>query len=764
MNYAMKKIIILLFLYILSFSFYGQNITGKIIDAENSIEIDNVQIVNLSANFSTSSDINGTFIIPKSDTYIFSKKGFISKTISITKSTFLVISLQANPVNLEEIQITTSNFQSELKKLPTAIAVISKQEITSNNLINYAPILNSVSGVFMQNGTLTTNRITIRGIGSRNLFGTSKIRAYYQDIPLTNGSGESTIEDIEMSSLGRIEIWKGPSSSIYGAGLGGTIQLIPNKGQFYQYSIDGGYTIGSFGFRKYGLGLNLGDLKNSANINYSNTHSNGYRENNELDRQVLTIASNHFLNDNNKLIFIGNYIDLKAFIPSSLNEDDYINNPESAAPAWGDAKGYEDYKKALLGLSWQHAYNSKTKQYTSIFASFLDSYEPRPFNILEEKTKAIGLRTRILSESEVFKHILKWTLGGEIFYDKNAYKTFENLYKDFPPDTGSVQGDILSDFKESRTYYNLFFDLKYILTNKTILTLGLNFNQTFYKLKDEYHVNGKDFSGNYSFEPILSPKIGLTHQFSQNLSLYATISHGFSPPTLEETLLPDGLINTEIKPETGWNFEIGSRGYFIHNKLFYDVALYRMNVNNLLVARRTSEDEFIGVNAGNTQYNGLEITLNYYIIQSKKLNLLFSNSGTFNDFKFKEFVYLDNDYSGNQLTGMPKFSFNSSFHLNTNFGFYAYLNYYHVGEIPMRDDNSIYSDKYQVVNTKVGYKNNISKKIQLDVFVGINNLFNEKYASMLLINAGFFGNNAPRYYYPGEPINYYTGFNLEYKF
>jgi iron complex outermembrane receptor protein len=113
---------------------------------------------------------------------------------------------------------------------------------------------------------------------------------------------------------------------------------------------------------------------------------------------------------------------------------------------------------------------------------------------------------------------------------------------------------------------------------------------------------------------------------------------------------------------------------------------------------------------------------------------------------------------------MPKFSFNSSLHLTTGIGFYAYLNYYYLGEIPMRDDNSVYSDKYQLVNAKVGYRNSISKKIHLDAFVGINNLFNEKYASMLLINAASFGNNAPRYYYPSEPINYYMGVNLNYNF
>ena len=111
-----------------------------------------------------------------------------------------------------------------------------------------------------------------------------------------------------MNTLGRIEILKGPSSSIYGAGLGGTIQLIPNKGEFSKMNINGGYTFGSYGLRKYSLQANMGDLKNSANITYSNTHSDGYRDNNELDRQTITVATNHFFGDTGR----------KRFSPSEL--------------------------------------------------------------------------------------------------------------------------------------------------------------------------------------------------------------------------------------------------------------------------------------------------------------------------------------------------------------------------------------------------------------------------------------------------------------
>ncbi len=757
------KLIFLIFIS-LSIRLSSQSIKGKVIDADNSIELNKVQIVDTASNISTSTNANGSFTISGSGVYTFSKDGFFLKTLTVSNTKFIVVELKAQAENLNEILIRTSNFQTELKTLASAVSLISSKVIESNNSVNIAPILNTVSGVFMQNGTLNTNRITIRGIGSRNLYGTSKIRAYYQDIPLTNGSGESTVEDIELKALGRIEILKGPSSSLYGAGLGGTIQMIPNKGQMDQVSLKSGYTFGSSGLQKFLVESNLGNKTNSANIIYSNTTSDGYRDNNELDRQIITLATNHFFGDSDKITLIGNYIDLKAFIPSSLNEYDYQNNPESAARTWGRSKGYEDYKKGLFGLSWQHDYDLKTKQITSVFTSFLDSYEPRPFNILKEQTNALGLRSRIISENQLFTRSLKWTVGGEIFSDRNLVQTYENLYQDFPPETGSVQGDILSDFKENRTYFNLFIDSKYHLSKRSIISFGLNFNQTFYRLDDRFITDDIDFSGDYYFDAIFSPKIGLTYKITNSSMIYASISHGFSPPTLNETLLPDGMINTYIKPESGWNYEIGSRGNFLNKIFTYDLALYRMDVKNLLVAQRTSNDEFIGVNAGETQYKGIEFTLNYPLIKSNTFHLIHTNSMTYNDFKFKEFIHMDNDYSGNQLTGIPNFTFNSSLNFEANSGFYGLINYNFVNKIPMRDDNSIFSEKYQLVNTKIGYRSSENKKVQFEIFVGINNIFDEKYASMLLINAGSFGNKPPRYYYPGEPVNYYSGMNLKYIF
>ena len=758
----MKYLFFLVLLIITIHQPFAQQLNGKVVDDKNSIELMNVSIINSDSTFTYLTDLNGDFSLPKPDTYTFQKENYTSKIMYLDDTSFLTIELSSIRENLNQIIITSNNFQSKLNALPSAISVINSSNINNHSNVNIAPILNTVPGLYMHNGTLTTNRITIRGIGSRNLFGTSKIRAYYEDIPLTNGSGASTIEDIEMTTLGHIEILKGPSSSIYGAGLGGTIQLIPDKGLFAETSLNTNYTFGSYGLQKHVLQANLGNHKNKAKITYSNLHSDGYRDNNKTDRQTLTVASKHFINDSNKLTFVGNYIDLKAFIPSSINEDDFLNNPTSAAFTWNRSKGFEDYKKGLFGLSWEHFYNSNTKQKTSIFTSFLNSYEPRPFNILKEKSNGFGLRTRVISKVNLFNKSLNWTLGGELFKDSNSFQTYENLYNDFPPEVGSVKGNLLSDFKEKRSYINLFFDSNYQLSKKTTLTFGFNVNHTSYVLSDKFTGNTTDFSGDYDFNTIISPKFGLTYKLTGHSILYSSISHGFSPPSLEETLLPDGLINTNIKPESGWNYEIGSRGDLFNNKLHYDIAIYKMIVKDLLVARRTSDDQFIGINAGKTTYNGIELGLNYSLLNTEKVKIHSSNALAYNDFKFDTFINDDENYSGNDLTGVPKFTFNSNLNFDTDFGIYGIINYNQVGKIPIRDDNTIYSENYQLINSKIGFKSNESKKFRFDVFIGFNNIFNEKYASMLLINAGSFGGNAPRYYYPGEPSNYYAGVNLKY--
>lgn len=760
-----KTLFILFFITSILHSQSQQLITGRVIDGENNTALENVQIININSNNFTFSNTAGEFNLTNTGTFKFKLLGYKEKTITLYDSIFNIVQLRINPSELNEVTVSANHIPQKLKKAVTTINLLTSKEIERGSNYNITHVLNQVPGVYMQSGALNTNKITIRGIGSRNLYGTSKIRAYFRDIPLTSGNGETTIEDFELNSVARFEIVKGGTSSIYGAGLGGTIHLTPKVGALNESNIGSEFSIGSFGLIKGILTANHGSKNHSFNFIYSNTHSDGYRENNEYDRQTATFNSTHFLGENDDLTFLGSFVNLKAFIPSSIDKETFKTSPSSAAYTWNLAQGYEDTNRGILGLSWNHKYQNQLKQITSIYTNFRNSYEPRPFNILSENITAFGIRSRLLGELHLLERKLKWTLGVELFSDLYNSKTFENLYKDFPPETGSVEGEILSNYQEKRSYYNLFVETNYSLTPKTNFSIGLNLNQTVYNLEDNFEMDEHiDQSGSYDFGLMLSPKFGISQSIRDHTTVYSNVSHGFSPPTLQETLLPNGLINPTIEPETGWNFEIGTRGSWIQNKLQYNLALYRLDIKNLLVARRVSEDQYIGVNAGQTQHDGLEIMLNYDWIKTDKISINSSVSYTLNDFIFKEFVDDDNDYSGNKLTGVPSNLINAGLGFDSKIGLYGNVNFQYVDSVPMTDSNTTFSESYNLTNIKFGYKSLICKSVDFDIFMGIDNVFNESYASQILINASSFGGNAPRYYYPGNPVNYYTGIRVNYLF
>lgn len=759
------KAALFVIIFINSFGGFCQSlITGNILDSDNNTVLDYVLITNSTTKETFISNQNGSFELSKFGTYTFKKIGYIEKSVNLDSYSNHIIQLSLNPKQLNDVIINDSHIPKKLKNASASINVISLHDIERSNNINFNAVLNKTPGVFMQSGALNTNRITIRGIGSRNLFGTSKIRAYFKDIPLTNGSGETNIEDFELGTISRLEIIKGAVSSAYGAGLGGTIHLIPEQGNFGKQQINNELMVGSFGLIKNLSSLNFSTKKSSLKAIYSNTQSDGYRDNNEYDRQTFTFNSSHFISYKDELSLLTSFVNLKAFIPSSLNETNYLNNPKSAAFTWNQAKGFEESKRGIFGLSWIHDYNSKVKQSTSIFTSFRKGYEPRPFNVLSEKTNAIGVRSRLIGQSKIFNNSLIWTIGGELFKDNYKSSTFENLYQDFPSEIGSVKGNKLSDFKEKRSYYNAFFETNYDISVKTILSIGLNINETSYTLKDRFPVseNNPDQSGDFKFKTMVSPKFGISRELTKNINLFTSLSHGFSPISLEEILRPDGKINTSLKPETGWNFEVGTRGSIFQNKLQFNLSLFRLNLKNLVVSRRTEEDQYIGINAGKTQHNGIEIAIDYQLVSDKYFNVITSLNYSINDYKFKTFVDDDIDFSGNDLTGVPSNILNGIIDFNSSVGFYGNINFQYIGEIPITDSNSLYSESYSLTNLKFGFKRNLNKKLKLNLFLGLNNIFDKLYASQILINASGFGGNLPRYYYPGNPVNYYTGINLNY--
>mgnify|MGYP000261972490 CR=1 FL=1 len=649
-----------------------------------------------------------------------------------------------------------------------AIGIIPSQTIGATTFANYSPVnfigsINQISGLYALSGALNTNRITIRGVGSRTPFGTDKLRLYYNNIPITNGTGSSTIEAFDLENLTSIEVIKGPKGTGFGTNLGGAIILNTKQTSNQPTKFTNNTTVGSYGLFKNSLGFTHSEKDFYMTFQYGHMEIDGYRENNRFERDGFLLNTIFKLSEKSEIGLLVNHIDYSAQIASSISQEDFDEDPTQAAFTWRSSKGYEDNNYSLIGLSHTYYANANLKNTTSLFYTYLDHYEPAPFNILDEYTNGYGFRTLFSGNVAISDNTLAYTFGAELYKDEYSWATFENLYRE-NNGNGSLQGERRSQNKEFRSQLNGFATAFYSFTDKLTAQLGLNINKTQYDFRDIFNTGESNTSANRDFNTLFLPSLDVNYAITPTNQLYANISRGFSNPSLEETLTPDGIINPDILQETGTNYELGIVHKSKDEKLKLEVAAYIMPIKNLLVAKRVGDNQYIGRNAGKTKHQGIDLDWSYRINLTDKIIFSPFISYTYSNHKFVDFTdeEADEDYSENALTGVPKNKINSG--IQTNFGNGLFVNITHqfVDEIPLTDANSLYSDSFNLLNIKAGYKKQITDKLRVGLDFGINNLTDKKYAQSVLINATGFGGNAPRYFYPGNSINYYGSVKLHY--
>lgn len=644
---------------------------------------------------------------------------------------------------LDAVRVESYQISGSLRSIPGSLSVLTGEAIGQTDGTNMAGTLNTLPGVTMQTGSFTTNRIVIRGMGSRTPYNTNRIRTYLNDIPLTSSEGISSPEEIDLQSLGRIEIVKGPSSALYGSGLGGSINLLTPVTLLR--NLRAGIQYGSYNTVQAGITGNLITDQSDFFGHIGYLHSDGYRENSRYDRvSLLSAAGWKFAGwtVNYSLLLMG----VRAGIPSSLGATMFENDPQSAAPAWKSIEGYKRYGKGMAGITLAKSFKDRFTNKLILFGRGIDSYEKRPFNNLDDRSLGAGLRNKLSYHGEK----TDWLLGVEWIYEQYYWKL-------------DLDGSLLNENRENRSQLNVFAMGYYRPSRKLNISVAGAINRITYSLTDLYADNG-DQSDTRSFPVIFSPRVGFNYAPFTNWAIYGSAGHGFSMPSPEETLLPAGDVNQDIKPEQGFQFEIGTRLSLLDRDLEFDGTLYWIELKDLLVTKRITEDIFTGLNAGQTRHLGMELQLYSCIISMTdfpgKIHTAFSYTLTMN--RFIEFTDDTSTYDGNLLPGIPDQTlyFQLTWEPAKWMEFSFDLRY--TGNQYLKDDNSLEYPGYLISNLKMTANLPVKKSAVLSLFAGINNLSDNHHASMLVVNAQGFGATEPRYYYPGLPRNGYIG--LRYSF
>ena len=734
----MKKIILNLLFFTLPSIIFSQSFNVKILDRIDGSPIDNIKIESEENTFLT--DENGSIILDEKLIPIelnINDFRYYPKKVKINQSKDLKIELTHKGFILDDIVINSNFYSKKLKDNNTSTSIIDDIEFRKNEgefLINS---LNQVTGIYSHSAGYNTNRITIRGMGSRSPYSTNKIKSYLNNIPLSNGVGETTIEDFGIEILDQIEINKGPNSSIYGSGLGGNIILKTSKN--FEKTVKIKSIFKSFNTYQNSISVYKNINKLNLLLNFEKIKSDGFRDNNTYENNRIFTSVNYEINDDYVIDFIHFYNSADALIPSSLSLENFIENPSSAAFSWRNVEGGEDYNRSLTGLTFNSIKNKYISS-TTFFYKIFNNDENRPFNYLIEDSDSFG-----------FRHIGKFPLKSFDFSYGLEYSGENYIFSTWD-EYGSMDQSIISQQTQDRKNYNYFLQVDKSFKN-SFLTFGIGSNKINYDWVDET----ESTSLSYNTKTIISPRLSYNHNLD-NISIFGNISHGFSSPNIDETLDENGIVNPDIKPETGWNYELGLIGSTNDNSLSYNFNLYYMDIKNLLVAQRTSFDTFTGVNAGRTTHPGLEATINFPLLRSQNLTITSSSNFSKYWYIFKDFNNRGTDYSQNKLTGVPTHTTFSKIKFDLK-NYVAQISLQNVGKIPMNDSNELFTDSYSVIDLKFSRLYTL-KNLGINISTGVNNLFDKRYASGIVINARGFGGRDPRFYYPGLPRNYFISLSL----
>ena len=120
---------------------------------------------------------------------------------------------------------------------------------------------------------------------------------FFDGIPLYSAEGETYFDDISPEYLSRIEILRGPASGIYGASLGGTVILYPQRPAFGHSELSLMSSAGSFGYLKNSLTYSTSGSKGDLLVSFSGIRSDGYRENSDYRRNSILLNYNHRIGD-----------------------------------------------------------------------------------------------------------------------------------------------------------------------------------------------------------------------------------------------------------------------------------------------------------------------------------------------------------------------------------------------------------------------------------------------------------------------------------
>jgi len=658
---------------------------------------------------------------------------------------------------LQEVVVKAYEQNRQLKEVSAAVNVITTDQLKRYNNVSLLPALNATPGVHMEERSPGSYRLNIRGSTLRSPFGVRNVKIYWNGIPFTDPGGNTYLNQLSFYNVSSMEVLKGPASSLYGAGTGGAILINSQPGD-RPAGINLHYTTGSYNLQNIHAQVTLGDSDHNNTFGYTHQTSDGYRDNTRMRRDVATWETLVKANDKQQLSASVLYGDLYYQTPGGLTAAQYKANPRAARPAGGGFPSAQDAQAAIFqktfiaGLTHQYRFTENCQNTTVVYGAFSNVKNPTFRNYERRSEPHFGGRTVFTLNKQWQQSNLQLSFGGEGQRGFFNTKTFGN--KGGHPDTVQTDDDI------DNYIYSGFVQGDCHLPGDWSVSAGVSINKSSITIT---RLTGPQTGKlNATFNSEWAPRVAISKKLIPGLLAYASVSRGFSPPGTSEILPSTSIINTNLQAEHGLNYEAGFKSSWLQQRLYIEVNAFYYELRNAIVQRRDSSGADYFTNAGSTRQRGIESQVSYQLLPHKYRfinNARIWASHTYNNFNYQDFKVVATDYSGNKLPGVPKHTVAAGLDVSTRPGWYINLTWYYNDVLALNDANTDKAGSYNLAGGRTGWRTALNKGLMMDVFAGVDNLFDVTYSLGNDINA-----TGGRYFNAAPGRNYSGGVSFQYRF
>ena len=624
--------------------------------------------------------------------------------------------------------------------------------------------LETLPGVQVQNrfNYAVGERVSIRGFGSRAQFGVRGIQVEVDGIPATLPDGQSTLDHVDIGSLGRVEALRGPASSLYGNASGGVLRfesevpaqtpireeataVVGSDGLVRLQSVTGG-TVGTTG---YSVSVDKLDYEGYR----LDTNGDPYGKADRLHivgRLVQPLAGG-------ELGITLNHLDLDAENAGSLRLNLFEDDPTQVfAPSYTNFQTRKEVQQSQFGVTWSGPVGGLTAD-VAAYGLTRDFFNPLPGDIADVDRRAGGTRLMLGHTSTSGDMVIDIRGGVEGDFQNDDRREFTN--------NGGLPDVLQQNQTEKVRGLGSFLQASVSISQRLTLIGGLRYDHTHFEVADLFPVSAgnADDSGARDMNKV-SPSVGVHVQATPALGFFANYATSFETPTTVELGNREsgaGGFNPDLDPMTGRTYEVGVRGTVI-DRVSYEFSTYNTHLENELVPYENASMLTYYRNAGTSTRKGFEL------VARARVHDLVTAQGSYNYIlaEFDEYVVGTNDYSGNKVPGLAPNQVQGSIRFGPSEWYLEvgaeYTDRMEVNDAnvdnvtgPLTNTSARPTDAYTLFDARLGGNALRLGRLEVSPFAGVQNITDETYVSSIAINA--FGS---RFYEPGPGRTFYVGATL----